>query len=61
MQQYKGKYNDYKLKVKQANSQINVLTQRLAQSELRLQGAAGPAAPPQVSAPGEKVVEVESP
>lgn len=34
MQTYKGKYTDYKAKVKQANGQINVLTQRLAQTEM---------------------------
>lgn len=54
IQQFKGKYNDYKLKVKQANSQINVLTQRLAQSEMRLQGAAA-AGPPGAYAQGNVV------
>jgi hypothetical protein len=31
---YKAKYNDYKIKVKQANSQINTLAQRLATTEI---------------------------
>lgn len=32
--QFKSKYTDYKMKVKQANHQIQVLTARLAQTEL---------------------------
>ena len=31
---YKDKYRDYKLKVKQANTQITVLTQRVARFEM---------------------------
>jgi len=34
VQSYKTKYSDYKIKVKQANTQINTLAQRLAQTEL---------------------------
>jgi len=61
VQQYKSKYNDYKLKVKQANGQINVLAQRLAQSELRGQGAADAAAYAQGSALDDREGGEESP
>ena len=35
---YKEKYSDYKNKVKQANQQINLLTQRVARYELERAG-----------------------